>query len=199
MDIMLDIETLGTDPGAPILQIGAKGFHRDRPSEDWLFEHFDIHIDLQSSMDLGLDGITADTLEFWFKQDSTLAYDVLFNSGRYHRETKTVEEALEDLTAWATHQAEDHGGTPLDQVTWWAKGPDFDMVLLEQAFRLTGLTVPWKYNMKRDLRTVQDITGCPDKDILFVNPIEHDAVADVEHQIAVLRHCLKVQEDEIDF
>lgn len=199
MDFMLDIETLGTVPGSPILQIGAKGFYRDRPSEDWLFEHFDVHIDLQSSMDLGLMGITADTLEFWFRQDSTLAYDVLFNSGRFNRETMSVAEALAALNQWAQEQAEAHDAGELDRVKWWAKGPDFDMGLLEEAYRLTGIDIPWKYNLKRDLRTVQDITGCPDDSIPFQNPVEHDAVADVEHQIAVLRHCLGVQDNEITF
>lgn len=189
MDIMLDIETLGTEPGAPVLQIGAMAFDRNTlDGDDWMFEPFKVHVDLQSNFDVDLKEVTAGTLAFWFQQEPALAYDVLFGDV----DRVGVFDALKQLIDWTDKVAATAEAHP-DEFLWWAKGPDFDMVLLETAARAVGLTMPWKYNSKRDLRTVQDITGNPDKELpIFYHAGEHDALADCEYQIKVLRYCLGV-------
>lgn len=196
MDIMLDIETLGTEAGAPILQIGAKTFDRQNASEDWLAEHIDLYVDLQSCLDLGLSNITAATLEFWFRQDASIAQQVMFNGA-----SEPIRDQLIELKAWGDRISQN------SDVTWWAKGPDFDMVLIETAATLAGLQVPWRYNKKRDVRTLQDVTGCTDDQLehlpWFREP-DHDALADCEQQIDIVRHCLRKIDggtfnDEIDF
>ncbi len=193
IDVMMDIETLGTDPGAPILQIAAKTFKRNTAHEDWMALHVDIKVDMQSCLDLGLTKITADTLQFWFNQDRDTAQSVLFGGDRV-----LIRHAIIELNAWAQQ---------LDgQVCWWAKGPDFDNVLVEAAAGLAGMVVPWKYNSKRCVRTLQDISDCPDsrlKQLSWFREPDHDALADCEQQIDIVRHCLKqidvVNEDEIGF
>jgi hypothetical protein len=189
-DIMLDIETLGTAPGAPIVQIAAKQFSRTNPDTDWLALNFECRIDLQSCLDAGLTDITAGTLEFWFNQDPATAARVLFddNFGR-----KTILEACAGLHDYARECAAEDG-CDMYELTWWAKGPDFDMGLIADACSRFNLSEPWKYSKKRDLRTLQDISGMPDDvlDQLLPPPQEqHDAMIDVEFQIDQVRRCLR--------
>jgi hypothetical protein len=189
-DIMLDIETLGIAPGAPIIQIAAKQFHRTNPDKDWLSLNFECKIDLQSCLDAGITNITAGTLQFWFSQDPDTAYRVLFsdNFGR-----KTIMEACAGLHGFAREVAEAESCDTNDLV-WWAKGPDFDMGLISDACARFNLGDPWKYSRKRDLRTLQDIAGLPDDvlDQLVPPPPEaHDAMVDVEFQIEQVRRCLR--------
>lgn len=67
MDVMIDIETLGTAPGSVILSIGAVAFVRDRMPEDW--REFSSVISVESSKSCGL---TTDqsTIDWWKRQDS---------------------------------------------------------------------------------------------------------------------------------
>lgn len=183
MDIMLDIETLGTDPGAPILQIGAKAFNRLCSSDDWMAMYFDEYVDMQSCFDLGLTEVTAGALEFWFQQDQDMAQKALFN-----RNARDITEVLVDLNMWAEQLANDA------ELRWWAKGPDFDNVLIEHAAHLAGEDVPWRYNKKRCVRTLQDVADWPDERLRhlswFWEP-DHDALADCEQQIKIVRHCIR--------
>jgi len=188
-DIMLDIETLGTSPGAPIVQIAAKQFSRTNPDNDWICQNFEVKVDLQSCLDAGLTEITAGTLEFWFRQDPTMAHRLLFSDmGRW-----SIVEACAGLHDFARAVAADCVCDTNDLI-WWAKGPDFDMGLIADACSRFNLSEPWKYSKKRDLRTLQDISNMPDDvlDQLIPPPQEqHDAMIDVEFQIEQVRRCLR--------
>lgn len=70
---MLDIETLGLDPGASIVAIGAVRF-----SESHLGDTFQRSISLASCENAGLT-IDAETLEWWLTQDE-LAKDQLVDA-----------------------------------------------------------------------------------------------------------------------
>lgn len=198
IDVMLDIETLGTDPGAPILQIGAKTFNRLYTSDDWMASHFDEYVDMQSCFDLGLTEVTAGTLEFWFRQDQDMAQKVLFNAN-----ARPIEEVLVYLNQWASTLTSGN-----EELRWWAKGPDFDNVLIEHAAQLAGEDVPWRYNKKRCVRTLQDVADWPDerlKHLSWFREPDHDALADCEQQIDIVRHCIRelgvepYDPDTIDF
>jgi DNA polymerase III epsilon subunit-like protein len=62
-DIMIDIETLGTEPGSIITSIAAVPFNRNGE----MGKAFYMNIDIQSSIDAGLT-INAETLKFWMEQ-----------------------------------------------------------------------------------------------------------------------------------
>jgi DNA polymerase III epsilon subunit-like protein len=62
--VMVDIETLGLDPGAAILSIGAVRF-----DTDGLGATFERNIGLESCQEAGLT-IDAGTLEWWLQQDA---------------------------------------------------------------------------------------------------------------------------------
>jgi len=81
--IMLDIETLGTDPGATIVSIGAVAFDADGPGDE-----FRAAVSPTSCQRHGL-SIDAETLEWWLTQDAAAREQL--------RGGADLETALEDL------------------------------------------------------------------------------------------------------
>ena len=131
--IMLDIETLGLEPGCVILSIGACRFDHDGPTgEDWYAE-----IDIADCRGHGLT-VDNETYEWWREQGEWAPVD---------GETP-LREALAQLTDWAG-----------DADEWWANSPKFDMAILEAAYDAVGLDAPWAYHELRDVRTVRALPG----------------------------------------
>jgi len=64
MHIMIDLETMGTRPDAPIIAIGAVSFDVDT---DWVWRTFYVNIDLQSAVSAGAK-IDPSTVMWWMKQ-----------------------------------------------------------------------------------------------------------------------------------
>jgi len=149
--VMVDIESLGTEPGAAILSIGAVPFDADGVDEDAGMYR---EVNLRSCEERGLT-IDADTLEWWLGQDDE-AKSVLVGGG-------DLVGVLEEFAEWFYT-------VDVDEV--WANSPSFDCRLLGAAFEAVGVDVPWEYYEERDFRTLKDLPGTGD-----VDPNEDDAVA----------------------
>jgi len=177
--VMIDIETLGIQPGSVISAIGAVVF---RP---WLApDHADFIVEAQSSRidisDAQKAGLTIDasTVQWWFRQ-SPEAIAATFNG-----ETEPLFFALLKLAAFIDQY---------DSPTIWAHSPSFDLVLLEAAYRAVNLKVPWKYHQARDTRTLFDVAGV----VLSgfpVHGVKHDALSDAINQANVVGHALQLLE-----
>jgi hypothetical protein len=152
--VMIDIETLGLDPGAAVLSIGAVQF-----DPDGLGEEFYREISLQSCQAVGLE-VDADTLEWWLEQDEAVS-DVLTGG-------EQLEDALMDFGMWYPDGAE-----------VWANSPSFDCEHLEAAYDAVGLTEPWEYNDERCVRTLRSLPGSVE---LAQDGDEHHALDDAKHQ-----------------
>lgn len=133
--VMIDLETLGTDPGAAILSIGAVAFDCEGISDE-----FYRVVDLGSCQAHGLD-IDAATLEWWLTVDNG-SESVLTENG------DDIETVLESYRTW-------HDLQNPDEV--WANSPGFDCTILAEAMDRVGLTEPWEYYETRDLRTLQSL------------------------------------------
>lgn len=170
-DIMVDIETLATTPNAVILTIGAIKFSRNGPllpldKLDTFYER----IDIKSCQKHGL-VIDDDTLKWWNTQDC--AFETLHNPDRIK-----LKKALKKFTEW------------IDKCEIiWAKSPDFDCVILKNAFTVCGLQTPWKFWNTRCCRTVMDIATVKDSDITRNNNAHH-ALYDCYHQISLVKKAL---------
>lgn len=152
--IMLDLETLGTDPGAAILSVGAVRF-----DAEGLGEEFHRSISIQSNEDAGL-SFDADTLEWWLEQDDA-AQEVLTGGD----ELATV---LFDFDTFY-HDA--------DEI--WAYSPQFDCAILDHAYEAVDQTAPWSYRDERCARTVANLPGAPRVDR---EGTAHDALDDARNQ-----------------
>lgn len=135
--VMLDIETLGTDPGAVVLSIGAVLFDADGVD---LTEQFYREIDMESAQDAGLH-IDAGTLKWWRKQDESVR-EVLDGG-------EPLEQVLIDFADWLPNEPE-----------VWANPPKFDCAMLETAFDAVNRECPWYHGDLRDYRTIRSLDVC---------------------------------------
>lgn len=137
MNVMVDLETLGTTPNSAIVSIGAVKF-----SSAGLGEEFYKTIDLQSCEDAGLD-IDPSTVAWWMGQ-SDKARAVFKDKG------KPLAEALNAFTKFI-------GIENVGQVKLWGNGANFDNVILVNAYRRTGIKAPWQFYNDRCYRTIKSM------------------------------------------
>ena len=154
--VMVDIETLGLEPGAAILSIGAVGFDTNGPTG----ETFHRQIRLSSCQAAGLE-IDAETLAWWLDQDDA-AKDVLTGGD-------DLESVLTEFVEWYPDDA--------DEI--WANSPAFDCAILERAGGAVGVGMPWAFYEQRDVRTIRSLPAAVELDR---TGIEHDALDDAIHQ-----------------
>lgn len=129
---MVDIETLGTRPGSVILSIGACVFNEKGTGN---FARFYRNINVLSSL---LAGLTVDeeTVDWWRKQSDEARGSLFPGSANLY-------PALTDFATFIDKN---------DYV--WAKGPDFDLVMIHEAYRAIGARIPWSFRNARDVRTM---------------------------------------------
>jgi hypothetical protein len=157
-NIMIDIETLGTVPGSMILSIGAVCLETE--------SEFYVKLDHTTQM-----GLTQDlsTLKWWAQQDSAVREEAF--SG-----TTELRKGLMDLAE----------GISKDSLVW-GNGANFDIVLLEEAYRSVRLPIPWSYRNVRCYRTLAAAFPHIKKPTILH---AHNALADAKGQAAHLKEIL---------
>lgn len=134
INVMIDLETLGTRPGDVILSIGAVKFTQEKE----ITEKFYITIDPESSKAAGLRAQKS-TVEWWTKQSEDA------RAAAFKGEA-ALDTALLKLTMWMP---------PADDVLVWGNGANFDNTLLAAAYRTLKMDVPWHFWNDRCYRTVR--------------------------------------------
>lgn len=135
---MVDIETLGTKPGSVILSIGACRFDETGMGEERFYRSIDVFDSLMSGL-----VIDQATLGWWRMQPP--------ESKGALQTTRPLRETLTEFARYLTKSGE--GGDD-EHYLLWAKGPDFDLVMIEAAYTQLGLKKPWSYRVARDVRTI---------------------------------------------
>lgn len=151
---MIDLETLGLDPGCTILSLGAAEF-----DEDGVVETFYRNISLRSCDEAGLE-IDAGTLEWWLGQDETVQ-DQLGGG----------EELLEVLRDFSRF----YDGA--DEI--WGNSPSFDCEILSAAYDAVQYPVPWGFRDERCFRTLKNMPGAVE---IEQEGEHHNALDDAVHQ-----------------
>lgn len=171
-DISFDLETLGTDPAAMILSIGAVRF--DRNSGEISPDYFYRVIDLEAPGGGGV--INASTVVWWMNQNPT-ARDAIFSKDPAKAVERTpLRVALSEFADWL--------GTDVGDLTLWQRG-DKDSQWLVSAFEGTALQTPYNYWQVKDQRTLCDLFKpfWPKRDD---QQTPHNALGDAYYQA----HCL---------
>ena len=129
----VDIETLGLNPDAIVLSIGAVR---------WTLKggiigkfHEALHLGAQKGRTL-----TPETIQFWIDQPRNFGLD---NTHRYLPST-SLQHLREFICLYWTSK----------KSTIWAQGPQFDITILEHMYKEQELPIPWEYNSVRDVRTL---------------------------------------------
>jgi hypothetical protein len=168
MHVMIDLETMGTRPDAPIIAIGAVAFDGDA-----IRREFYANVDLGSSVNSGAQ-IDASTVMWWLKQ-SDAARAALTEGEAY-----SLVGALTELSNWI-----DWG--PIKGV--WGNGATFDNVILRQSYVRTAVPCPWPFWQDRCYRTVKSMYP----DVAMVRSGTHhnaldDARTQAEHLLGINAH-----------
>lgn len=160
MNIMMDIETLGTRPGCAILSIAAVPF-----ATPFDIEPFYVKIDSTTCTENGFHVDDA-TIAWWSKQNLD-AYNEAFSG------TMDIRVALLEFAEYLHHLPT----APLI----WGNGASFDNVLMSEAFKILGMKQPWKYADDRCYRTLKALYP----QIPYIKPtIAHNALQDAKAQAA---------------
>lgn len=170
-DIMLDLETMGQQPNAAIVAIGAVEFD---PKTQTIGSRFYTVVDLQSEVDAGAK-IDASTALWWMRQGDAAR-------GELVKPGIQIRSALDCFTTWLKRI--DNPG----QLKIWGNGSDFDNVILASAYRRIGAEPPWKFWNNRCYRTMKSLH--PEVK-MERQGTHHDALDDAEsqalHLMAILR------------
>jgi hypothetical protein len=142
--IMIDIETLSTLPSAAVLSIGACIFD---PRGDTIEDTFEVVISAQSNEAEGRH-ISADTVVWWFGQSEKARQALLTNP-------TNLRNAMLQLTKFI----QQHNPTK-----FYANDPDFDLVILADAYRSLKLNCPWNFWQSRSCRTLKDLATADGSD-----------------------------------
>ena len=146
--VMVDIETLGTQPGSVIVSIAAVEFDPYGESSQALDETFSINVCLESAQRAGLK-ISATTMLWWMGQTKEAQTKTFFKEGR-----ATLGYALGLFNKWLEKRGED--------VRIWAHGAPFDPVLLTTAYEACGNEPSWQFRNIRDTRTLFELADMKD-------------------------------------
>jgi DNA polymerase III epsilon subunit-like protein len=163
LHVMLDLETLSSEPDATIISIGAVAFETASGiSAIGGDTQFYEAVDPSSSRG----HLDARTMQWWAKQ-SDQARAVLNAPARSQDRV---------LLSFAEFVFEAAAGRP---VNIWGNGADFDNVVLRNAFKREALEAPWSYRGNRCYRTLKSLAP----HIAFDNPgVAHNALDDARAQ-----------------
>ena len=163
--LMIDLETMGKNPDAPIISIGAIFFD---PQTGDMGPEFSKTIDLDTAGGV----IDRDTIKWWLKQSREAQSALL-----------TDEIPLDDALLQLREFIDENSGEFFVQV--WGNGANFDNVILRRSYERQGIPCPWRYCNDRDVRTIVELGKAIDFDARTAIPFEgerHNALDDARHQ-----------------
>ena len=165
--VMIDIETLGLGPNAPIVQIAATTF-------DILDPEFNQYCQP------GTGTVDAGTMTFWLEMED----EARLTLAKGLRTAMPMHDVLWDLRDWFGSL-----GT-VDEV--WSHGPAFDIHLLSNAFARHHMEVPWHYRSIRDTRTLYQLAyGEPTPPPIDDHHVAHNALDDCRAQVIQVQDAIK--------
>lgn len=181
LDVMLDLETLGTKEGSIILSVAMKTFNVDvlkAPKEEFNYHQ---HISVLSSLFHHLR--SDDSTEDWWMRQSEMARQKVLDG---QKEALNVDGVMRLIYQLLTKWNEKY-----DLYIWGRGVGSFDLPLLDGVMRKVigeGYKTPWKYWSAMDLRTL--VNFCKLCGMVFMpEETPHDAHEDVLKQIKEAQVC----------
>lgn len=165
MDVMLDIETMGTGQDAAIVTIGAVKFDRHGIGDE-----FYVAVDLEDASKRG--GTMSASTVIWWMQQSEIARKHIYSGDR-----ENILNALLKLSMFM-----DGCGDV------WACGSGFDNAIIRSAYDRAGIECPFPFWKDRCYRTIRSMH--PDIECVRIGT-HHNALDDArtqaEHLISIIQ------------
>ncbi|HDD9681535.1 TPA: 3'-5' exoribonuclease, partial [Escherichia coli] len=163
--LMIDLETMGKNPDAPIISIGAIFFD---PQTGDMGPEFSKTIDLETAGGV----IDRDTIKWWLKQSREAQSAIM-----------TDEIPLDDALLQLREFIDENSGEFFVHV--WGNGANFDNTILRRSYERQGIPCPWRYYNDRDVRTIVELGKAIDFDARTAIPFEgerYNALDDARYQ-----------------
>lgn len=135
-DLMIDFETLGTDPDTCVISVGACFFDE---TTGQIGPTFYMAFDIDEQLKKGR-SITGSTLKWWMGQSG--AAKKVFNE-----QAQPAKDVLTLFSKWVLSQ------NTISKIKPWGNGSSFDISIIEDMFRMYDIKCPWLYYSVYDLRT----------------------------------------------
>ena len=174
--IVIDLETFSTKQNAMITSIGmATVFQRgtDISVSDVVSER-NISLESYSKYE-GKFHMSPQTVEWWLQQ-SKEAQDAMF------AKPVPLEMALQSVLTYILSMSDSY------EISVYGFGSTFDIQILEHAFSVTGMTVPWGYRNVHCLRTLCNVFGIDYNE--FIDGPKHRAGVDALAEAKALKEIL---------
>lgn len=164
---MIDLETMSTSNNAAIMSIGVVMFDKDG-----IENTFYKKINLESCIKSGF-SVDASTLLWWMRQPGDSRKEFFNNDQDF-----SIKRALRELHLFFEVQdvKADVKNRVKEDLKVWGNGSNFDITILENAFNVFNISVPWNYNNVRCFRTYKAMNK-PIKN-MPENGIAHNALED---------------------
>jgi hypothetical protein len=166
---MLDIETLGTRPGAVILSVAFVSFADEARSVQ-------VNLTMADQQALGME-IDPATAAWWQTQSPEAWAAATVNP-------VPIAAALPYFATWL------QWATAGQDALIWCHGATFDAPLLGELYRRAGMEPPWKFWNIRDTRTLYDLAGVDVRQ--YAVPPPHVALNDAIGQTRAANAALAV-------
>lgn len=177
-DIMVDLETLDTNPRAAVLSIGAVAFNLDEQEsvKDYLYG---LDCTRRSfAQRVSFDGqlpnrtISGSTFQWWLQQ-SDEARKTLCGAA------PITFSVLCDFTTWVNEMRGSY--TDIGQMRLWGNGAAFDNAILRDVFAEAGMDHPVSFRGDMCYRTIKNLlmpgkVEVEDQDLLVAHNARHDAI-----------------------
>lgn len=167
-DIMVDIETLGTDSNSVIVSISAVAFDITNGKSG---KSFEVGITILEQTLYG-GQIDNDTMQWWSNQSKDAKKALTRVTPR------TVEQALLGFNKWLV----DTVSVDLKDTKLWGNGSNFDNVLIRNLYRRHNIDFVLPYWCDNDVRTLVTLANINTRDYKFEG-IKHNGIDDCKHQI----------------
>lgn len=183
VDIMTDIETLGTKSDSTIIQISAVAFDIESGN---VTHEFDMIADIEKNEnDIK---VTAGTLKWWQTTNAELFTELL--NGGFH----SSESVLTHFHEWLNQFDKEN-------LYLWGNGILFDNKMIQAQMEKIGMNYPIHYKNDRDVRTILELTAMkmnvPEKEIKTrvdnrvknQKLVHHNALDDCYWQVELVHYC----------
>jgi hypothetical protein len=176
IDIVVDLETLGTAEDAAILQIGCKippFSHRKLPLP--IENKFEATIAYEKAINSEFSK-DADTLDWWEKQSIEARKSVFSGQDSYEDAFEKLRDWMLSIKAQGFH------------IRLWGNGPEFDNRILDYALRCYNIKELWNFRDNHSMRTAQLFFPQTKKwlETMGAKYIKHTALGDASYEAEIL-------------
>lgn len=181
LDLMLDIETLGTENDTTLIQLACVAFDIRTGN---IISEFNEFIDIGQTKELK---VTGSTIKWWLKTDANLFKSLIEKGNLPER------EVFEKFHNWMKGLQETYS------LYAWGNGLLFDLAIIKTKLIQYGFSYPISFKTERDVRTIVDLycakKGISEKQFKDIHKstdlIAHNGLDDCKFQIRFVVEAYK--------